>query len=359
MTSRNVLAGLTVLSLAAAHPVSANNLGLAGYSGRSGFTCNVCHSGGAAPVVSFGGPSTLNSGATGTFVFTVQSAEPDEQQSAGFDVAVTATDGTITNKGTLQANVNQGDKLSGGELIHNAPKHNDANGVASWTFTWKAPAVAGNYKFWGAGNSVNGDLTNSGDRAASTTFFVAVGGVATVTPTVPPLPSPSPTPSSTRTPSRTLTPAVTPSDTATLLPTATPTDTPTPSPTESATEAPTSTDTPAITEPPTETPTPPPDTETPTGTPAAEETATESSTETPTPLPTQTPTLLPQFTGVPGDANCDERVTAADPSAFLTLPLRDRVPCGNPDANGDGTVNDADLPAIIDRIFDPAPQPAE
>lgn len=57
-----------------------------------------------------------------------------------------------------------------------------------------------------------------------------------------------------------------------------------------------------------------------------------------------------------GDANCDGEVTAADVPFLLTLiETGDPAPCGGADADGNGTVDENDLSAMIDALFDTAP----
>ena len=71
-----------------AAPLFANSAGIPGYSGKNGplVICNVCHGGGATPIVSLTGPATLNPNGTGTFTFTVQSADRDIQVAAGIGI---------------------------------------------------------------------------------------------------------------------------------------------------------------------------------------------------------------------------------------------------------------------------------
>ena len=182
-----------------AHRAQANSTGKTGYSGKLGFSCTpTCHIGGVAPAVSFEGPGQVAAGAVATFRFVVQSQQPASQIAAGLDVAASA--------GKLGTVSGQGEQLLGGEITHTTPKDNDANGVASWEFTWQAPAQSGTATLFGAGNSVNLNSSSFGDAAAATTLQVVVGDVSTPTPTDTPteLPTEAPTP----TPTTTVTPAV-------------------------------------------------------------------------------------------------------------------------------------------------------
>lgn len=339
MLTRRGLISLLVLILAL-HAGSAfgYSAGIAGYSGKSNFHCTVCHSGGQTPSVAFSGPTTLQPNQIGNYAFTVTSSDPDVQTGAGFDVAASA--------GTLQVVSGQKEHLLTKELTHTAPQPNDANGEVTWTFNWKAPATAGNYTLWGAGNSVNQDTGNSGDRSATTVLVIAVGNVtplSTVTPTIALTPTPSRTATATRTPTGTTT--FSPTATATAGPTDTPTplDTETPPPTLTAT--PTQPDTPAPTDTASPTPTPvPPST--------ASATATPSPTATPIPTDTATPTLTPT-PAQRGDANCDTTVTAADLPAVVTLYVMvDAGTCGA-DINQNGVVDQDDVNATVGLIFEP------
>jgi hypothetical protein len=170
-------------------PALAFSTGITGVSGKQGSTCRSCHSGGVAPTVHFEGPDQLAAGATAPFRFVVQSQAPSTQVAAGLDVAVSA--------GKLAAVSGQGERLLSGEITHTGPKDNDANGVASFDFTWQAPAQPGTATLFGAGNSVNLSGTSFGDAPGTTTFQVLVTDVATPTPTdtPPEVPTPTATPS--------------------------------------------------------------------------------------------------------------------------------------------------------------------
>ncbi len=161
--------------------------GIFGLSGKSnGFYCATHHGGGVVPTVAVDGPSTLEPGAIATFHFTVTS-HAASQIAAGLDVAGSG--------GALGAVDEVETRLDHGEITHNAPKDNDANGVASFAFTWTAPTTPGIYTLYAAGTSVNLNNLDTGDGAARTTYEVAVG-VAPNTPT--PTPAP-PTPTATAT----------------------------------------------------------------------------------------------------------------------------------------------------------------
>jgi hypothetical protein len=167
--------------------VLAFSTGQTGYSGKAGFSCTpTCHTGGVAPVVSFQGPDQVTVGAIATFHFVVESQAPSVQIAAGLDIASSA--------GTLAIVSGQGEQLLGGDLTHTSPQNN-SNGVASWEFTWQAPAQPGPATLFGAGNSVNLSGTFFGDAAATTTFQIVVNDAAPPTPTETPTPTPTSTPS--------------------------------------------------------------------------------------------------------------------------------------------------------------------
>lgn len=164
--------------------------GQTGYSGKAGFSCTpTCHTGGVAPLVSFQGPDQVTVGTVATFHFVVESQAPSVQVAAGLDIA--------TSAGQLAIVSGQGEQLLGGEITHTSPQNN-SNGVASWEFTWQAPAQPGMATLFGAGNSVNLDFLPSGDAAATTTFQIVVSDA--------PQPTPTDTPSETATPTPTATP---------------------------------------------------------------------------------------------------------------------------------------------------------
>ena len=88
----------------------------------------------------------------------------------------------------------------------------------------------------------------------------------------------------------------------------------------------------------------------PTRTPTATPTATARSSRTGTP-PTVTSTASPTATpGIP-DANCDQRLSAADLIAIVMRIGQEPGTCRSVDVNQDGVVDDADLAAAILRAF--------
>lgn len=171
---------LSVLGLAgiAAGLVSfsaqANSSGILGRSGKQGQTCmSGCHGSnspsGLTPTVELSGPTSLEAGATGNYALIIRGGPAVK---AGFNVAVS------NGGGTLVAGSDQ--SVQGGELTHDRPK-SFSDGEARFEFTLQAPASAGTVTLFGAGNSVNDNGDNSGDRAAATKLDVTVTG-GTVTP---------------------------------------------------------------------------------------------------------------------------------------------------------------------------------
>jgi len=167
---RPALILLLTFIVASPRVAEANFAGIASQSGKQGTFRSECHSGGATPVVRFEGPREVATGAIATFRFVIQSQAP-AQGFAGFGVAASA--------GTLAATLNQGERILSGELTHSTPKENDSEGSASFEFTWAAPTALGSQTLFGAGNSVNLDLSDHGDAAAATTFVVNVVDVPT------------------------------------------------------------------------------------------------------------------------------------------------------------------------------------
>lgn len=154
----------------------ARSFGITGYSGKQSGTCNqlFCHGGGVEPQVRFEGPETASPGETVVMNLVIVSSAA-AQIAAGLDVAVSA--------GALGVVAGQGTRISSGEITHDKPKDNDAAGVASFDFTWTAPAEPGEYVLFGAGNSVNLDFGSDGDLAKAVMRIISVRAIPTPTPT--------------------------------------------------------------------------------------------------------------------------------------------------------------------------------
>jgi hypothetical protein len=131
--------------------VFAHASGMTGVTHKNGNGCT-CH--GANPTagvtVTIDGPAELAPNQTGSFTVTVQGGPAVR---AGTDIAVSA--GTLNVSSPLQ-------KI-GDELTHVSPQP-FVNGVATFSFSYTAPATPGTYTIYANGNSVNFNGTNSGDQ---------------------------------------------------------------------------------------------------------------------------------------------------------------------------------------------------
>jgi Synergist-CTERM protein sorting domain-containing protein len=162
--ARVTFLGACLLSL----PVLANSSGIEGRSGKQGAGCMTagCHDaspGGVAPTVVLQGPTTLAAGETGNYTLVITGGPAVK---AGMNVAVGEGGGTLGAGAGSRA-------AGGGELVHASPRDFTA-GEARFAFTWVAPATARTVTMYASGNSANGNGTNTGDRAASTTLSVQV-----------------------------------------------------------------------------------------------------------------------------------------------------------------------------------------
>lgn len=154
---------IAVVSLSAV-PAGGLSTGITGNSGKQGANCVDCHDGGVRPQVRLEGPAVVYAGALATFRFVVQS-ESSRQQLAGFNAAA--------SHGRLEPLRGEGAYAELGELTHDTPKPATDN-ETSWQFTWRAPLTAGDQTLFGAGLSVNGNGTRSGDEMALLELTVTV-----------------------------------------------------------------------------------------------------------------------------------------------------------------------------------------
>ncbi len=122
--------------------------------------CNACHEGGTAPTVTISG---VSAGPT-SLDLTVTVTTPNGVN-AGFNLA--ASHGTLSDAGP-------GVKLVAGNATHTLPKKGEENGDAIFTLNWRNPSATHPVTFTAWGNSVNGDLKTSGDRASSTSLTCGV-----------------------------------------------------------------------------------------------------------------------------------------------------------------------------------------
>jgi uncharacterized protein (TIGR03382 family) len=155
---------MVVVALAA----STAHASRAGLTGRAESGCSMagCHGGGTEPTVSIDGPSSLEPGATGDFSITVTGPQAGARvPAAGFNIA--AEDGTLAPADAqLKAVV--------AELVQNNMPVSFEGDSVTVPFRWTAPAAAGDYALFAAGNSVNGDFVPSGDGSGTASFTVAV-----------------------------------------------------------------------------------------------------------------------------------------------------------------------------------------
>jgi hypothetical protein len=132
--------------------VFAHASGMTGVTKKNGNGCT-CH--GASPttsvVVTIEGPAELAPNQTANYTVTVQGGPAVR---AGTDIAASA--------GTLNPSSSALQKI-GEELTHSSPQP-FANGVATFSFTYTAPATPGTYTIFANGNSVNFNGFNSGDQ---------------------------------------------------------------------------------------------------------------------------------------------------------------------------------------------------
>ena len=147
----------------------ASSGGRTGSSGNpatnGGATCTSCHSpSGSAPTVALTGPTSLPTGSTAVYTFTITGGPAVE---GGFDVSTTGT-------ATLQA-TDPNTRLASNEVTHNASIP-FTGGSLVFTFTLHAPVSAGTITLYAAGLSANGTGGTGGDNTTTTTLAVNVTG---------------------------------------------------------------------------------------------------------------------------------------------------------------------------------------
>lgn len=151
-------------------PASANNGGIAGYTGKPNFgapqgeSCNQCHSGATAPGVTLNGPASLTAGQSAEYTLVVSTG----LSRAGAGVA--ATDGVVLTPGT-------GMRDSFGEMVQNGPL-TVSGGQATFRFTVKAPASGTSLRLWAVGLAANNTGGATGDRAAHAVRDITITGGA-------------------------------------------------------------------------------------------------------------------------------------------------------------------------------------
>jgi MYXO-CTERM domain-containing protein len=164
MKTMNSGAVTLLVACLVASTAQANRNGRIGQSGKQGVTCLYCHTGAASQAsVSVQGPASLGAGQTGLYEVVI----------SGGPAAVGGVNVAVDNGATLQANA--GLRLAQQELTHTEPKAFSNNQVR-FTFSVVAPTSGTTFKIYAAGNSANGDGSNSGDIGAFTSRDVAVTG---------------------------------------------------------------------------------------------------------------------------------------------------------------------------------------
>ncbi|MCX6132957.1 MAG: T9SS type A sorting domain-containing protein [Ignavibacteriales bacterium] len=131
--------------------VFAHASGMTGVTRKNGNGCT-CH--GTSPTtgvnVTIDGPAELSPNQTGNYTVTVQGGPAVR---AGTDIAVSA--GTLNASSPLQK--------VGDELTHVSPQP-FTGGLATFSFSYTAPATPGTYTIYANANSVNFNGANSGDQ---------------------------------------------------------------------------------------------------------------------------------------------------------------------------------------------------
>lgn len=143
------------------------------YSGLLGSSCTQCHAGGAEPTVTMSGPETLAPSETGTYVLTVLSADVAVQSLAGMAAAVGNAQGIeigafLNFESDLKVRPDQT------AITHSGPKAMAADGIATFSFEYTAPSLAGTYTMYYVGNSANGNGNPAGDAAVEGTLNIVV-----------------------------------------------------------------------------------------------------------------------------------------------------------------------------------------
>jgi glucose/arabinose dehydrogenase len=188
---RLVLLALACACVVALHvaPAGATSGGIASTSFSPATGCNGCHSGGTVPTVNLTGPTSVDPDSTHEYTLTVSAS--GAQDFAGLNVS--APDGVFTLGGGDSANtrtiVGAGSR---DEITHTGAK-TASGGHTTFTFLWTAPSSFTSITMRGWGNSVNGNFSTLGDRAALATLDVINSTLPTVVPTTTPTPIPTPT----------------------------------------------------------------------------------------------------------------------------------------------------------------------
>lgn len=139
-------------------------------------TATTCHLNAAGASASIAGPMTVTPGARSSYTLTINSTLPTFRQ-GGCDISVSI--------GSLAVNAMQtGTRINGVDLVHNMGLARTAGGPLTIRFDVVAPAGAGSYTIYAAGNATNGSLA-SGDAWALASLAVTVSSGDAGTPDVP------------------------------------------------------------------------------------------------------------------------------------------------------------------------------
>jgi glucose/arabinose dehydrogenase len=178
---------LTMLLVAVASRADALSGGITTLSfGVNG--CNECHSGGTVPTVTLTGPTVVAPGSTNDY--TLQITNSGAQTFGGLNVS--ALIGVLATGGTDSTDTQTMTGTGGrAEITHTMAKP-AVSGTTTFTFTWTAPASFTNVSLEAWGNSVNGNFSPSGDKAAHTSLLVSQIGAPTPTSSSTPTPASTP-----------------------------------------------------------------------------------------------------------------------------------------------------------------------
>jgi hypothetical protein len=151
------------LVLTSLSTVSARETGITGFAGNNGLICTTCHfSALTPPTVTFSGQTYLRTGQTALYQFIISGGN---EIAGGLDIAV--GNGSLA---TAQADT----QLLNDEITHTFPQLVNADRENVWQIEFTAPLTEEIVTMYGAGNSVNFNGMNTGDRPNSTTLDIDV-----------------------------------------------------------------------------------------------------------------------------------------------------------------------------------------
>ncbi|HYD49131.1 MAG TPA: choice-of-anchor V domain-containing protein [Terriglobales bacterium] len=135
--------------------------------------CNECHSGGNEPVVVISGPEFVRPLSTHEFRVRISPPSNGLQSLGGFHAA--APQGTLFAGGKYDSLTTTMIGEGGTTEVTHSSRKGPSGRTVNFSFLWQAPASFSNVTLTAWGNAVNGDLSNTGDRAAQATFAVLDG----------------------------------------------------------------------------------------------------------------------------------------------------------------------------------------